>query len=143
MNNYFLVKIKYEKTGEEGKIVKVSELYLVDAITFTESEERIIKEMTPFISGEFIVVSITRYKVNEIFSQFPGDTFFKVKVNFISLDEIKGVEKKTTSFMLVVANDIKEAEKNFTESMKSSMADYSVEKIEETKILEIFKFETK
>jgi hypothetical protein len=66
-----------------------------------------------------------------------------VKVNFISLDEIKGVEKKTASFMLVVANDIKEAEKNFTESMKSSMADYFVEKIEETKILEIFKFETK
>ena len=141
MHRYFLVKVKYEKTAEEGKIVKVSELYLVDALSFTEAESRIIEEMKPFISGEFEVAAIKKERVNELFYNDKSDKWFKAKVNFITLDEEKGVERKTATHMLIQANEIKDARENLVEGMKGSMADYEVESISETKIIEVFNYE--
>ena len=140
MKKYFLVGIKYEKTAEEGKIIKASEQYLVDALSFTEAEARINEEMKPFISGEFIVDKISRAKVNELFPNELGDKWFKSKVFFVSLDEEKGVEKRTGVTMLVQANDIKEAEANLHEGMKGTMADYEIASITETKILDVFNY---
>ncbi|MGL4332122.1 MAG: DUF4494 domain-containing protein, partial [Bacteroidales bacterium] len=68
MNNWFECKIRYEKTMENGMLKKVTEPYLVDALSFTEAEARIIKEITPFISGEFTVSDIKRAKISEIFT---------------------------------------------------------------------------
>ena len=141
MHNYFLVKIKYEKTAEEGKIVKVSELYLVYALSFTEAESIIIKEMRPFISGEFEVSAISKAKVNELFESENGDKWFKCKVNFITLDEEKGVEKLIPTYMYVQASDLKEARENLAEGMNGSMADYSIVSVTETKIIDVIKYE--
>ncbi len=141
MHNWFEVKIKYEKTAEEGKIVKISEKYLIDALSFSEAEARIIKEMEPFISGEFQIVNITPKRINEMFENENGDKWYSSKVYFISLDEEKGVEKLTGTTMFVQANDIKEAEEGIVEGMKGSMADYRIGKIIETDILNIFKYE--
>ena len=95
MYNYFEVTIKYEKQAEEGRIVKVSEKYLVDALSFTEAEARITEEMKLFISGEFTVSAIKRANYSELFESSNGDKWFKSKVNFITLDEEKGIEKKS------------------------------------------------
>ena len=140
MRNYFLVGIKYEKTAEEGKIVKVNEAYLADALSFTEAEARINEEMQPFISGKFIVDKIQRVKVNELFPSELGNKWFKSKVFFVSFDQEKGVEKKTACNMYVQANDIKEAEANLKEGMKGTMADYEIASITETKILDVFNY---
>ena len=141
MNNYFECTIKYEKTLENGVRKKISEKYLVDSISFTEAEKRIIDEMKPFITGEFMVESIKRYNVTELFGcdDSDADTWFRVKANFITLDD-NGNEKKTANYMLVLASDIRDAQKRFDECMKGTMADYQVEKIVETKIMDIFKF---
>ena len=141
MHNYFLVKIKYEKTAEEGKNVKVTELYLVDALSFTEAESIIIKEMRPFINGEFEVASISKAKVNELFESENGDKWFKCKVNFVTLDEEKGVEKLTPTYMYVQSNDLKEARENLVEGIKGSMADYVIASVTETKIIDVIKYE--
>ncbi len=141
MKQYFIVKIKYERTAEEGKIVRVNEVYLVDALSFEECEKRIVEEMKPFISGEFEVVSITRYRLAELFLG-EGESYFRAKVSFITLDEEKGIERKTSVFMLVQADNVKEAESSLTEGMKGSLADYRVESITETKIIDIFQYET-
>lgn len=141
MAQWFETTVKYERVADEGKIIKLSEKYLVDAISFTECEARIIKEMTPFISGEFIVSAIKRYKVNEMFENENADKWFRAKVNFIQLDEEKGVEKKIASYMLIQANDLKESRENLVEGMKGSLADWEPESITETKIIEIFKYE--
>jgi len=143
MLNWFECKIKYEKTVEEGKIIKVSESYLVDALSFTEAEARINEEMKPFISGEFIVTHISRARINEMFANDSGDKWYKSKVLFISLDEEKGVEKKIATTMYVQANDTKEAEAGIREGMKGSMADYEIASIIETKILDVFKYISK
>jgi hypothetical protein len=141
MHNWFECKIKYEKTAEEGKIVKVNEAYLVDALTFSEAEERINKEMEPFISGEFSVANIRRARINEMFFNENGDKWYRCKVFFISLDEEKGVEKRIAATMMVQANDVKEAWDGLHEGMKGSMADYSVAAITETTIMDVYKYD--
>lgn len=143
MHNWFETTVKFEKTAEDGKIVKVSQKNLVDALSFTEAEARIIEEMKPFVSGEFKVAGIVPKKINEIFYNENGDKWFRAKVNFITLDEEKGVERKTANTMLVQACDIKEAREGLVEGMKGSMADYEVESITETKIVDVFKYEAK
>lgn len=140
MQNWFLVKVKYEKTAEEGKIVKVSEEYLFDALSFTEAEARANEELKPFISGEFFTTTITRARINELFTNVNGDKWYKSKVYFISLDEEKGVEKRTACNMMVQANNVKEAWDGLQEGMKGTMADYEVASIVETAILDVYPF---
>lgn len=141
MHTWFECKIKYEKTAEEGKIVKVNEAYLVDALTFSEAEERINKEMEPFISGEFSVSNIRRARINEMFFNENGDKWYRCKVFFISIDEEKGIEKRIATTMMVQANDVKEAWDGLHEGMKGSMADYSVAAITETTIMDVYKYD--
>lgn len=140
MKNYFLTKIKVERTIEDGAVKKVTEVHLVDALSFTEAEARINKEMEPFISGEFSVDAITRKNYVEIIDEEEGDKWFECKVNFITLDEVKGVEKKTASLMLVAADNTRQAEDRLRDNMKGTLADYEIEKIAETKILEVFRY---
>jgi hypothetical protein len=140
MYNWFECKVKFEKTAEDGKIVKVSESYLVDALSFTEAEERMIEEMKPFISGEFSVANIKRVKINEMFFHDYGDKWYRFKVNYITLDEEKGVEKKVPVAMMVQASEIGQALSRLHEGMKGSMADYEVVTIAETLIMDVFKY---
>ena len=140
MLNWFECKIKYEKTADDGKIVRVSEAYLLDALSFTEAEARINEEMKPFISGEFIVSNIRRAKINELFMNENGDKWYRCKVFFISLDEEKGIEKRIATTMMVQANDVKEAWDGLKEGMKGSMADYQVAAITETAIMDVYPF---
>ena len=164
MHNYFETTVKFEKTAEDGKILKTTEKHLVDALSFTEAESRITKEMEPFISGEFQVKSIQRKNYSEIVSELwsinaveaeankmlkanvpnssEADKWFECKLNFITLDEEKGVEKKTPVFMLVHANTVNSAHDTLIEHMRGSMADYTIESVKETKILDVFKYES-
>ena len=84
MHNWFECKIRYEKTMENGMTKKVNEPYLVDALNFTEAEARIIEEIRPFITGEFIVSDIKRANYSELFSsdEEAADRWFKCKLMF-------------------------------------------------------------
>ena len=139
MNNFFEVKVKYEKTAEEGKIIKVNELYLFDALTFTEAEARVNEELKPFISGEFFAATIKRARINELFES-NGDKWYKAKVYLISLDEEKGVEKRTACTILVQADSVKDALDVLEAGMKGTMSDYEVAGINETAILDVYKY---
>ena len=140
MNNWFLAGIRFDKTLEDGSQKKVTEYYLVDALSFTEAEARITDEMQPLISGEFKVESLKRAKLSETFFS-AGDKYYKVKVSYITLDERTGREKKTPAYMLVQASTIDEAKSRFAEGMKGTMADYVVESITETKVVDVFPYE--
>lgn len=138
--NCFTCKIRYDKTMENGMIKKVTEPYLFDALSYTEAEARTIKELTPFISGEFTIAGITRANISEIFEDETGDKWYKAKVVFVTIDERSAAEKKTASFMLVQASDFKTALANLEEGMKGTMADYTIASITETDIMDIFPF---
>ena len=138
MHTWFECKIQYEKTMENGMNKKVTEPYLVDALSFTEAEARIIEEQTPFISGEFSVSAVKRTKITEIFYDETGDRWFLVKVAFITIDE-KGFEKKTSTLILVQASDFKGAYDNFVKGMETGMSDYEIQSITETPLMDVYR----
>ncbi len=140
MHNWFECKVKYEKTADDGKIVKVTEAYLIDALTFTEAEERTIEEMKPFISGEFEVSNIKRTRISEMFFNENGDKWYRSKVNFITIDEEKAIEKRVGQTMMVQASDVKDALNGIIEGMKGTLADYEIASITETLIMDVFRY---
>lgn len=143
MNNWFECKVKTEKTLEGGMTKKVSETYLVDALNFTEAEARIIKEISPFCNGELTVADIKRAKYSEMFTsdEESADKWYKVKCNFITLDEKTQTEKKSAALMLVQAGNLREAVKRFDEGMQGSMVDYEIALVQETPLLDVYPYD--
>lgn len=142
MHTWFECRIRYEKVMENGMQKKVTEPYLVDALSFTEAEARIIEEMTPFISGEFVVADIKRANYSELFpsNDEQDDRWFKCKLVFITLDEKSGAEKRTSTYVLVQASDLDRAKQNLDEGVKGKMADYQVPSVTETPIMDVYPY---
>ena len=138
MATWFECKVKYDKMTEDGSQKTVTEPYLVDALSFTEAEARITEEITPFISCEFKVTAVKRTNTAEIFWKEGGDKWYKVKVNFCTIDEKTGKEKKTPNYMMVQAIDFKDAYDVFMEGMKGTMADFEISQIVETMIMDVY-----
>ena len=141
IHNWFLCKVSYEKILENGMQKKVTEPYLVDALSFTEAEARIIEEMSPFITGEFTVSAVGRAKLSEVFFNEDGDRYYKAKIYFITLDEKSSIEKKTAAQILVQASNLKEAITVLEEGMKGTLADYTIASIAETQIMDVYPFD--
>jgi small-conductance mechanosensitive channel len=125
---------------ENGVQKRVTEPYLVDALSFTEAEARIIEEVKHYVSGEFIVANIKRAKIAELFFNENGDRYYKIRVNFITLDEKSGAEKKTAVQMLAQASDLKDAIAVLEDGMKGTMSDYVIASVVETTIMDVFPF---
>lgn len=142
MYNWFECKVRYDKMMESGMQKTVTEPYLVDALSFTEAEARIIKEMQPYITGDFTVSDIKRVKFTESFFNETGDKYYKAKLYFLTLDEKSGAEKKTAVNMLVQASELKEAVGIVETEMKKTMIDYTVASVSETAIMDVFPYGT-
>lgn len=142
MHNWFQCKVKYDRNADDGSITKVNESYLVDALSFTEAEERINEEMKPYISGDFLVSDIKRARIHELFENETGDRWYRCKVYFISLDEEKGVEKRIAASMFAQASTLKEAVETVEKGMKGTLADYEIASVTETNVMDVFKITT-
>ena len=138
MNNWYECRVKFEKVLENGTQKKVTEVYLVDAMSFTEAENRIIEEMTPYISGEFEVTAVKKDRISELFIDPDGDKWYRAKVMFITLDEKSGAEKKTASIMLIQAKDFNTAISNLEDGMKGTMSDWEINTLSETVIMDVY-----
>ena len=140
MKSLFICKVRYEKTMENGMNKKVTEPYIVDALSFTEAEARIIEEMKPFIAGEFTVSDISRAHISELVPSPDGndDRWYKCKVMFVTLDEKSGAEKRTATYMYVQAATSDIAMKRLHEQMQGTMADYVLVSVSETPIMDVF-----
>lgn len=140
MNEWFECKVRYDKPQGDGTIKQSSEVYLVEALSFSEAEDSLVKELGPYISGEFFVDTMKRAKYAEIFTSkdAASDRFFRIRVGFITIDEKTEKEKSVNSYYLVHAVDVKNALDTLTENMADTLGDYRVGNITETKILDIF-----
>ena len=139
-SKYFEVKIQYQKMLEDGKEKKVTEQYVVESLSFTEAESRIIEEMTPYVSGDFDVVSekIAAYSEIILSDKSDDDKWFVSKVSLITLDEKTAKEKKTSQRLLVQA-DTSETALEYTKKLfDSSMSDYTIDAVQDTPTIEVF-----
>lgn len=137
---WYECKVKYRKTDDNGVQKMVSELYLIDAMTYTEAEARISEEMSAYVSEEFKITTIKTANFSEIHPFENSDRWFKSKVSLLAFDEESGKERKTNLYILVQANDVKEAFDNTTEVMKTTLGEYSIPAISESPIMDVFPY---
>lgn len=139
-SEWYEIKFQHEQTQEDGTQKKVTELYTVDALSFTEAESKITEEMKLYVSGETFIKAITRASYKEIFfdERESADKYYKAKLDFITIDEKTEKEKKSTVTYLVQAASLDEAKKNINEVMGTTMIDYDIQSIAETKIIDVF-----
>ena len=142
---WFECKVRYEKMMEDGMPKKVVEVYTVDALSFSEAEERIMVEMSSYVSGEIEIADLKIAPYKEIFfaDNDLADKWYKTKLAFITIDEKTDKEKKTSVFYLVNAGNINSAIKNIDEVMGGTMIDYQTINVSETTIMDVFEYKKK
>ena len=145
MNYCFECKVSYELQTDTLGTAKVSESYLVDALSFTEAEKRIIEEVTPFAAiggGDLEVVNIRRARIAELFlSEDPDhDRYYRAKVNFVTVDEKSGKEKRTAAQMIVKSDSLQGAVKELTAQMDGQLSAYELASITETQIMDVYQY---
>ena len=144
-SEWFECKVQYEKVMEDGIQKKVTELYTVEALSFTEAEARIIEEMSAYISGGFEVKDIKKAKYKEIWlsDDANADRFYQAKLQFITIDEKTEKEKRSNFVCLVQAATLNGAIKGIDEVMGGTMIDYTSVEAKETKILDVIEYVVK
>ena len=143
--SWFECKVRYQKTQEDGAEKTVTELYIVDALSFTEAEASIIDEMSVYVSGELKVQAINRFSYNEIFftDRDDDDLWFKARLAFITTNEKTEKEKRSYVNYLVQAKCIERAKRYIEEVMGRTMIDYELKSLSETKVFDVFEHKTK
>ena len=142
---WFECKVRYEKTMEDGTIKKVTEVYVVDALSFSEAEKRITDEMSSYAVKELEICNLKIAPYKEIFfaDSDLADRWYKAKLAFITIDEKTDKEKKTSVNYLVNAGNFNSALKNINEIMEGTMIDYQTCNLTETTIMNVFEYKTK
>lgn len=139
---WYECRVRYERTMDDGRQKRVNEPYLVDALSFTEAEERIIREMQVYAkAGEMEVTAIKKENLAEVLLDDEGDRYYKARVSFITLDEKTGKEKKAPVHMLLQAATLAEAKERLDQHMKGTMSDYRVESIGETALMDVYPYD--
>ena len=140
MNNWFTVKVKYTKQLENGDFKRVTEPYLLAAMTFTDAEARIYEELGAVIRGEFNVTSISRTDFHDIFHYEDSDTWYKCKITYEGATEDSDKPKKVTQNFLITAHSVKEAYERMQESLSTLMVDFMIPSITVSPIVDIFPY---
>ncbi len=141
MNTWFECKVRYECIDEQsGKEKRITALYLIDAVSYTEAEKRIHTEMEQYIRGEFSVKGIKQVNYTDLFFYDDGQWWYKTKVSFVALDEQSGKEKRVSNMMLVMADDVKETYDRINDSLKNMTVDYEIESIGKSNICDVFPY---
>ncbi|MGA8852616.1 MAG: DUF4494 domain-containing protein [Christiangramia sp.] len=139
---WYECKVKYRKTHETGEQKVTTDTYLLDAVSYTEAESRITEEMKAYTSEDFRIMNIKVANFSEVHPFENSDRWFKSKVSLIALDEESGKERKSNIYLLVQANDVKEAFENTAQAMEDTMGDYTIPSIAESPILDVFPYFT-
>lgn len=138
MKTWFTCKVKYQKQDDQGRIKNVNEAYLTDALSFTEAEARIYEEMGQRVMGEFIVTSITKSKIVDVFEYPAGDVFYQVKITYLITDADSGKEKKVSNIMIIHAENVSQAYDRIHEALNNMLTTFAVPEIKESPIIEVF-----
>lgn len=141
MRTWFTVKMKYTKQMDDGALKRVTEAFLFDAGSFTEAEARAIEEVAMSIKGEVAVTNIAKTELADVIHFGDCETWYKVKVSFVSYDADSEKEKRQASNVLVNAPDIIEAVKRTNESFKDSISSFEVLAAATSPIVEIYAYD--
>ncbi|PSL06564.1 DUF4494 domain-containing protein [Cecembia rubra] len=134
MRTWFICTLKYAKENEQGLLKAVSEKYLIDAVSFTEAEATVYEVLGNYIRGDFQVTAVTKSNIVDVFIYEDSDYWWQCKITYFIVDGDSGREKKVTQFMLVSANDVKEAYDRINESLSNMLVTFRLTEIKESPI---------
>ena len=142
MNKWYLCTVSYERQADNTGLHKVSESYLVDALSFTEAEERVIKEVTPLVSfGALEVANIRPMRLSELLLDERGDgKFYRARVGFVEINQATGQERSVNTAMVVQADTLKEAVAKLVDYLDEWRTSYEVIGIAELDILDVYRY---
>lgn len=140
--NWFEVKVKYTKVNEDGRQRKVSKLYLLDAVSFTEAESRIIEELREIIQGDFYIEAIKKSNITELVESKDGndDKWFKAKVAIIDADSISGKEKRSNQYFLVAGSDVDKSLENLQKALSTYVVPFEIVQVGDSNIMDVFPY---
>lgn len=140
--NWFEAKIAYMKVGEDGREKKVTESYLLDTLSYTEAEARVIKEMESVISGDYYIKALKKSNITELVeSEDENDNrWYKAKVNIVDADEASGQEKVSSTYYLVAAANIERALENIKKALSTFVVPCSIYSITDTDFMDVFPY---
>lgn len=140
--NWFEVKVKYTKVCEDGREKKVSELYLLDAVSFTEAESRIIEELREMIQGDFCIEAIKKSNITELVDSNDAndDRWFKAKVAIIDCDSISGKEKRSNQYFLVAGSDVDKSLENLQKALSTYVVPFEIVQVGDSNIMDVFPY---
>jgi hypothetical protein len=141
MQTWFEAKVKYQKMDENGRERNVSENFLLDAVSFTDAEARIISELQTMVRGEFTVTDIKRSKIAEVFPFEAGEWWYRATINLVTIDEEAGKERKLRTFYLIQADDIHQAIERLDESLSFLVVPYVTSSIAVSTIVDVFPYQ--
>ena len=143
--NWYKFRVKYGKQLDNGKTKKVSEEYLVDAESFTETEKRAAKAASKlFETRSFDITAISREPISEIIRNENDDEdnkWYKAVVAFVTENEETGEKKYSPQNIYVQATDTTDADSRLRDHMRNSMEEWVVKSIAETKVLDVLSCE--
>jgi hypothetical protein len=140
MQTWYECKVKYLKIDQGGFERNVNDNYLIDAVSFTDAETRIFQIMKEITNGDFQVLNIKRSNISEVISKMDGEWWYKAKISLITIDEEAGKEKKINNYILIMANDIKDALKQLEEGLSYMLVPYVTTMLQLSTIAEVFPY---
>lgn len=141
MNTWYTIKVKYTKQLEDGRLKRVTEPYLVDAVSFTDAEARIYETVGSTVQGEFQVTGISKTDVADIFAYDDCDEWYKCKVTYIAAADDSGKEKKITNYFYVNAMNVNQAYERIHEGLKEMMVTFEIPAITLSPIVEVIPYD--
>lgn len=140
-NTWYECKVKYLKIDQGGHERRVNDIYLLDAVSYTDAETRIFMQMNELTSGEFHVMNIKQSQITEVIPNENGEFWYKAKISIVTIDEEAGKEKKINQFILVMADDINQALKRLEEGLNYMLIPYVIMSIQFSPICEVFPYD--
>lgn len=140
--NWFEAKVKYVKVGEDGRERKVSEMCLLDAMSYTEAESRIVSEMEMIVKGDYNIASLKKSNISEVVTSEDktDDRWYKAKIAIIDADEVSGKEKSSYQYYLVAAANTNQALENLEKALATFVVPYEISSIADTLFVDVFPY---
>lgn len=145
MNFWFETKVKMDVMQNDGMTKSETFVYLVDALTFKEAEDRIIEECKPFTSGNLEVAAVKKVRINDMYlsDEDTADRFYRVKLAIVTIDEKTQTEKETPIVLMVQASDFEDAVNRLKKEMSGFLMDWRIVNFTETKIEDVYQYLSK
>ena len=134
-SNWFKLKVKYLVQTEDSIKKKTSE-YVLKAYSFTDAESSLLEQLQD--EFEYNLVSCSKFNIEDVIKDETKDSYFKVKLVYVSANPDNGKETKIIENYLVQSNTTSEATKMVNDRMNGSIVDFEIENVQKTKVVEAY-----